>query len=50
MLRRVSCPLGVLGVVFEARPDAVIQIAGLALKSGNGLLLPHGLEAAPDDV
>ena len=38
-LSRVSCPLGVLGVVFESRPDALIQISALALKSGNAVLL-----------
>jgi glutamate-5-semialdehyde dehydrogenase len=45
LLERVSCPLGVLGVVFEARPDAVVQISGLALKSGNAVLLKGGSEA-----
>lgn len=45
ILRRVSCPLGVLGVVFEARPDAVIQISALAIKSGNGVILKGGKEA-----
>ncbi|KIG11891.1 Gamma-glutamyl phosphate reductase [Enhygromyxa salina] len=45
VLERVSCPLGVLGVVFEARPDAVPQITGLALKSGNAVLLKGGSEA-----
>ncbi len=45
VLRRVSCPLGVLGVVFEARPDAVPQIAGLALRTGNAVLLKGGREA-----
>lgn len=44
-LKRVSCPLGVLGVIFEARPDAVVQIAALAVKSGNGVLLKGGQEA-----
>jgi glutamate-5-semialdehyde dehydrogenase len=44
-LKRVSCPLGVLGVIFEARPDAVMQISALALKSGNGALLKGGQEA-----
>ncbi len=45
ILERRSCPLGVLGVVFEARPDAVPQITGLALKSGNAVLLKGGREA-----
>ncbi|NVB43029.1 glutamate-5-semialdehyde dehydrogenase [Pseudenhygromyxa sp. WMMC2535] len=45
ILERISCPLGVLGVVFEARPDAVVQISGLALKSGNAVVLKGGSEA-----
>lgn len=45
-LTRVACPLGVLCVVFEARPDALIQISALALKSGNAVLLKGGREAA----
>jgi glutamate-5-semialdehyde dehydrogenase len=45
VLTRVSCPLGVVAVIFEARPDAVIQIASLALKSGNGVILKGGREA-----
>lgn len=45
ILQRVSCPVGVLGVIFEARPDAVIQIASLAIKSGNGVILKGGSEA-----
>ncbi|PRQ09143.1 Gamma-glutamyl phosphate reductase [Enhygromyxa salina] len=50
LLERVSCPLGVLGVVFEARPDAVPQITGLALKSGNAVLLKGGSEAQRSNV
>ncbi len=45
ILKRISCPLGVLGVIFEARPDAVVQIASLAVKSGNGVILKGGKEA-----
>lgn len=43
-LRKVSVPLGVLAVIFEARPDAVTQIAALALKSGNAVILKPGSE------
>jgi glutamate-5-semialdehyde dehydrogenase len=45
VLKRVACPLGVLGVIFEARPEALIQITSLALKSGNGAILKGGKEA-----
>ncbi|MGF1457738.1 MAG: glutamate-5-semialdehyde dehydrogenase [Leptolyngbyaceae cyanobacterium] len=44
-LRRISAPLGVLGIIFESRPDAVMQIASLAVKSGNGVILKGGKEA-----
>jgi glutamate-5-semialdehyde dehydrogenase len=43
-LQKISVPLGVLAVIFEARPDAVTQIASLALKSGNAVLLKPGKE------
>lgn len=45
ILKRITCPLGVLGVIFEARPDAAIQICSLAIKSGNGVILKGGKEA-----
>ncbi len=45
VLKRLSCPLGVLGIIFEARPDAVMQITSLAVKSGNGVILKGGKEA-----
>jgi glutamate-5-semialdehyde dehydrogenase len=44
-LYKVSCPIGVIGVVFESRPDALVQISSLALKSGNAVLLKGGREA-----
>jgi glutamate-5-semialdehyde dehydrogenase len=43
-LQKISVPLGVLAVIFEARPDAVTQIAALALKSGNAVILKPGKE------
>lgn len=44
-LYKVSCPIGVIGVVFESRPDALVQISTLCLKSGNAALLKGGSEA-----
>lgn len=43
-LEKISVPLGVLAVIFEARPDAVTQIASLAIKSGNAVILKPGRE------
>ncbi|MFZ0035740.1 MAG: glutamate-5-semialdehyde dehydrogenase [Sedimentisphaerales bacterium] len=45
-LYKVSCPIGVIGVIFESRPDALVQISTLCLKSGNAVLLKGGSEAA----
>jgi len=44
VLERVTCPLGVLAVIFEARPDAVTQISALGLKSANAVILKAGRE------
>lgn len=44
-LYKVSCPIGVIGVVFESRPDALVQISSLCLKSSNAVLLKGGSEA-----
>jgi len=45
-LYKVSCPIGVIGVIFESRPDALVQISTLCLKSGNAVILKGGAEAA----
>ena len=44
-LYRITCPIGVIGVVFESRPDALVQIATLCVKSGNAVFLKGGREA-----
>lgn len=45
-LYRVTCPIGVIGVIFEARPDALVQISSLCIKSGNCAILKGGKETA----
>lgn len=45
-LYRVSCPIGVIGVIFEARPDALVQISSLCIKSGNCAILKGGKETS----
>ncbi|NLY70475.1 MAG: glutamate-5-semialdehyde dehydrogenase [Clostridiales bacterium] len=44
-LHKITCPIGVIGVIFESRPDALVQIATLCLKSGNCAVLKGGSEA-----
>ncbi|OGI16987.1 MAG: glutamate-5-semialdehyde dehydrogenase [Candidatus Melainabacteria bacterium RIFOXYA2_FULL_32_9] len=44
-LYRASCPIGVIGVIFESRPDVVPQIAALTIKSSNAVILKGGSEA-----
>jgi len=45
VLRRVSCPIGLVALIFESRPDALVQMAGLAAKSGNAIIVKGGREA-----
>jgi glutamate-5-semialdehyde dehydrogenase len=45
-LYKVTCPIGVVGIIFESRPDALVQISTLCLKSGNAVILKGGSEAA----
>lgn len=45
-LYRISCPIGVIGIIFESRPDALVQIVTLCLKAGNSVLLKGGSEAS----
>jgi glutamate-5-semialdehyde dehydrogenase len=45
VLHQVTCPIGVIGAIFESRPDAVPQISSLCLKSGNAVILKGGSEA-----
>ena len=45
ILSKVSCPIGVLGIIFEARPDVISQISSLAIKSSNAVILKGGKES-----
>ena len=45
ILERKTVSIGVIGVIFESRPDAVMQISSLAIRSGNGVMLKGGSEA-----
>lgn len=45
VLTKITCPLGVIGVIFESRPDALVQISTLCVKSGNCSILKGGSEA-----
>lgn len=49
-LYRVTCPLGVIGVIFESRPDALVQISALCLKSSNAVILKGGSEAEKTNI
>lgn len=44
-LTKISCPIGVLGIIFEARPDVISQISSLAIKSSNAVILKGGKES-----
>ena len=44
-LYKVSCPIGVIGIIFEARPDVIVQISSLAIKSSNAVILKGGKES-----
>ncbi len=45
-LKKVTCPIGVIGIIFEARPDVISQITSLAVKSSNAVILKGGTEAS----
>ena len=50
ILNKVSCPIGVIGVIFEARPDVIVQISSLAIKSANCVILKGGSEAINTNI
>ncbi len=45
VLHKISCPIGVIGIIFEARPDVIAQISSLAIKSSNAVILKGGKES-----
>lgn len=45
ILNKISCPIGVIGIIFEARPDVIAQISSLAIKSSNAVILKGGKES-----
>ncbi len=45
-LERVTCPIGLIAIIFESRPEVVVQVTALSLKSGNGVILKGGTEAS----
>ena len=45
ILEKIATPIGVIGVIFEARPDVILQISSLAIKSGNAVILKGGKES-----
>ena len=49
-LKKISCPIGVIGVIFESRPDVIVQISSLAIKSGNTVILKGGSEAINTNI
>ncbi|PGH29934.1 glutamate-5-semialdehyde dehydrogenase [[Emmonsia] crescens] len=50
ILERVTCPIGVLLIIFEARPEVIVNIAALSIKSGNAAILKGGKESTESFV
>ena len=50
VLSKISCPIGVLGIIFEARPDVISQISSLAIKSSNAVILKGGKESVNTNI